>query len=86
MGRDAARTCLERVTPRNPSCAPSQLSVGTDSKCNVLCDKTYDKTEIARFVERIDNDYTVNWFLDGLPAAVRMYEEDNPAQTHYERG
>ena len=69
-----------------PCFAAAQLSVGTDSKCNVLCDKTYDKADIARFVERIDNDYTVNWFLDGLPAAVRMYEEDNPSQTHYERG
>lgn len=72
------------LTP--PSSLGLQLSVGTDSKCNVLCDKTYDKAEIARFVERIDNDYAVAWWLDGLPAAVRMYEEDNPSQTHYERG
>lgn len=28
----------------------------------------------------------MNWILDGLPAAVRMYEEDNPSEIHYEKG
>ena len=28
----------------------------------------------------------VTWFLDGLPASVRMVEEDNPERSHLERG
>jgi hypothetical protein len=37
-------------------------------------------------VERIEQEYTVNWILDGLPAAVRMYEEGSPEKVHLERG
>jgi hypothetical protein len=30
--------------------------------------------------------FAVNWILDELPAAVRMYEEDAPGKVHLERG
>ena len=62
------------------------LKLGSDTRCNVLCAKTYGPADIAAFKERIENEYTVNWILDSLPAAVRMYEEDAPEITHYERG
>jgi transmembrane 9 superfamily protein 2/4 len=52
----------------------------------VLCSKTYDEEDIAAFTNKIEAEYTVNWILDGLPAAVRMFEEENPEEVHYERG
>lgn len=64
-----------------------QLFLGKDTHCNYLCDKTYIlPDDTALFVDRIEQDYTVSWILDGLPAAVRMYEEDAPEKVHLERG
>lgn len=44
-----------------------KLALGADSRCNFLCSKSYTPEETAAFTERIDNEYTVNWILDGLP-------------------
>lgn len=63
-----------------------ELLLGQDTKCNFLCAKSYSKEQLDGFVERIENEYTVNWILDGLPAAVRMYEEGAPENVHLERG
>jgi len=64
-----------------------QLHLGKDSVCNVLCEMKYSEDQLAVFAERIANEYTVNWVLDGLPAAVRMYEEGGSAdKVHLERG
>jgi transmembrane 9 superfamily protein 2/4 len=65
---------------------PTQLYVGKETRCQYLCDKTYGAEEIASFVDKIDNEYTVNWILDSLPAAVRMYEDEAQNEIHYERG
>jgi transmembrane 9 superfamily protein 2/4 len=60
--------------------------MGVETSCKVLCAKTYDEEAVAAFVEKIESEYTVNWIMDGLPAAVRMFEEENPEEVHYERG
>ena len=41
---------------------------------------------LDEFTERIASEYTVGWVVDGLPAAVRMYEEGAPERVHLERG
>ena len=46
-----------------------KLSMGADTRCNFLCAKTYSPEEIGSFTEKIENEYTVNWILDGLPGA-----------------
>ena len=95
-----ARPLVLRATP--PRCPPSlspqvlagdrlmssdyQLLLGADTRCNVLCDKTYDQEQLDVFTERINSEYTVSWVVDGLPAAVRMYEEGAPDRVHLERG
>jgi len=63
-----------------------QLYAGKETHCQYLCDRKYNSEAISAFMEKIDNDYTVNWILDGLPAAVRMYDNDNPSEIHYEKG
>jgi len=63
-----------------------KLVFGQDSQCNVLCAKTYQEGEVKAFTERIEQEYTVNWIMDGLPAAVRMFDEEVPENVHYERG
>jgi hypothetical protein len=63
-----------------------QLLLGSDTRCNVLCDKTFDQEALDLFTERIASEYTVSWVVDGLPAAVRMYEEGAPERVHLERG
>jgi len=45
-----------------------------------------DEDAVKAFTEKIELEYSVNWILDGLPAAVRMFEEENPEEVHYERG
>lgn len=53
--------------------------------CKTLCIKNYSEEEGALFAERIKQEYTVDWVLDNLPAAVRMYDENNPTEIFYER-
>jgi transmembrane 9 superfamily member 2/4 len=63
-----------------------KLMVGEETRCNVLCDKLLSSDDIASFVEKIDNDYSVSWILDGLPAAVKMIDEENGNEVTYEHG
>jgi transmembrane 9 superfamily protein 2/4 len=63
-----------------------KLVLGENTACEFLCAKKYEAEDTAAFTEKIEQEYTVNWILDGLPAAVRMYDEANPADVHYERG
>lgn len=62
------------------------LVLGADTRCSVLCTKEYTQEELDEFTERIASEYTVGWVVDGLPAAVRMYEEGAPERVHLERG
>lgn len=63
-----------------------QLTFGHNTACNYLCDKTFSPDDLALFTDRIESEYTVNWLVDDLPAAVRMYEEEDPSRVHLERG
>ena len=43
--------------------------------CRALCDVTVD-SENAKFInERIKEDYSINWLVDGLPAAETKQDE-----------
>lgn len=44
----------------------------------VLCRKEYTAEEAAQFEEFIRDEYTAHLVLDNLPAAVRLYNEDDP--------
>lgn len=53
--------------------------------CKVLCRVEYTAAQGAEFADKIKDEYTVDWMLDNLPAAVRLYSEENPADVYYNR-
>lgn len=53
--------------------------------CQALCDVTVD-AEQAKFInKRIQEDYSINWLVDGLPAA-EMKEEEKTREIFYDMG
>lgn len=43
------------------------------------------KEEADKFTDYIRDEYTVDWVLDNLPAAVRMYDQEQPDEIFYKR-
>ena len=62
-----------------------QLFTRANEYCKVLCRAEYTADQGSAFAEKIADDYTVDWMLDNLPAAVRLYAEDNRDDVYYER-
>ena len=65
--------------PRRARCAPSPSHADAPFPAPFF-------VRLDEFTERIASEYTVGWVVDGLPAAVRMYEEGAPERVHLERG
>lgn len=82
------------VLPQGRKCIASrqliqhllQIAFGKDTRCAVLCERTYGAAEVAAFQDKIDSGYVVTWVLDQLPGAVRMFDRENPDEEHYSRG
>ena len=67
--------------------------------CKVLCVMEYSDDELARFADKIEDEYRVNWLLDNIPAATKYYtvnvaqgaeagqegKQSEPVE-HYEKG
>ena len=47
-----------------------------NEKCKTLCVKNMDRVQINFLRERIRDKYLVNWFIDGLPAAMKNIDSD----------
>lgn len=45
-----------------------------DEACVILCRKVYNKNDMSKFKNMIDQEYRVHWLLDNLPVAVRNDE------------
>ena len=60
--------------------SPYELYMDRFETCKMLCRKKYDAKEVASFKEKIDEEYSVNWVVDNLPAATVVelpgYQED----------
>jgi transmembrane 9 superfamily protein 2/4 len=83
----ALRPAFSPPSPLTRAFSPrSQLVVGKETRCNVLCDLTYNAEQVEAFKEKIDDNYVVTWVMDNLPGAVRMYDRENPDEEHYSRG
>ena len=54
----------------------SQLVMNTNTYCNSLCTVSLSGSDVAEFKTRIDQDYNVNFMVDGLPAAALGLLED----------
>eukprot|EP01138_Halocafeteria_seosinensis_P007229 gb/GECG01007392.1/.p1 GENE.gb/GECG01007392.1/~~gb/GECG01007392.1/.p1 ORF type:complete len:638 (+),score=69.90 gb/GECG01007392.1/:1-1914(+) len=63
-----------------------QLFMRYNEYCKILCEKSYSKDDGKKFAKFIKEEYTVDWILDNLPAAVKLYRVDDPQQFQYERG
>ena len=63
-----------------------QLRMKKVDYCRVLCRRTYKDDDMALFREKIDHEYRVNWIIDNLPAAIRVYDDEDPTAVHYDRG
>lgn len=60
-----------------------------DQPCKVLCDKEYNKKQIASFADFVEKEYRVHWIVDNLPAAVPRSLQDpstGKTTTIYESG
>jgi transmembrane 9 superfamily protein 2/4 len=50
--------------------------MGTDEQCGILCTKSHSKKELEKFRMLIDEEYRVQWQLDGLPVTMRIEDEE----------
>ena len=65
---------------------PPQLKFGEDVQCAAACDPiTINKADAARLAALIGNEYKVEWYLDGLPAAT-PYRTTASGRKLYEPG
>ena len=60
--------------------SPYELYMDRFETCKMLCRKKYNKKDVKKFKEKIDEEYSVNWVVDNLPAATVVdlpgYQED----------
>jgi len=52
--------------------SPYDLKMGKFETCKILCKKSYSSKDVAKFKEKIDEEYIVNWVVDNLPAAAKV--------------
>jgi transmembrane 9 superfamily protein 2/4 len=63
--------------------SPYDVRFLEEDNCHVLCRKTYKKADVDNFLDKIKEEYVVNWIVDNLPVAGRipMANSDNTANT-----
>lgn len=66
--------------------SPYELLMGQEETCKVLCRRRYSKKDVKKFVERIDEEYSVNWVVDNLPAATKFEVGDEEDIVMYDHG
>lgn len=78
--QDAAENLGEYLTGQDIQNSPYELYMLRQSMCNVLCRRTLDRAKLDAFIEKVDEEYYVNWIVDNLPAAYQA------THTWYARG
>jgi len=66
--------------------SPYELYMDRFETCKVLCRKSYNSKEVKQFKEKIDEEYSVNWVVDNLPAATVVELPGYQEQVVYEHG
>lgn len=59
--------------------SPYDVSMKVQESCKVLCKKEYSPEQLTQFVDRIKEDYRVNWLVDNLPASTVMWKQNPDA-------
>eukprot|EP00939_MAST-03C_sp_MAST-3C-sp1_P002715 g2715.t1 len=62
------------------------LKMDQPETCKILCKQTYSAKQIKLFKEKIDEEYTVNWVVDNLPAASVTKIQGGEEHVFYEHG
>lgn len=64
-----------------------------EEACQIVCRQQYTDGDLAKFAEKIDEEYRVNWLLDNIPAATKYFTASLPSDDtkepyvmHYEKG
>ncbi|KAJ6784206.1 hypothetical protein PWT90_01784 [Aphanocladium album] len=65
--------------------SPFQLSMKKDETCKQLCKVEYPEHSVEFLSERIDEGYSLNWLVDGLPAGQK-FEDHLTDTTFYQPG
>jgi len=58
--------------------SPYQIKVGKNSTCRVLCKVDMSQEDMGHLRNMIEDEYMINWMVDGLPAVTPMKPKDNP--------
>ncbi len=56
-----------------------EVITGVDESCQIVCRRVYTDDELAKFADKIEEEYRVNWLLDYLPAATKYYTAALPS-------
>lgn len=54
--------------------------------CTTLCKRTYTPNELKKFVQKIDDEYTVNMLFDNIPLAMIQYADEQRVNYYYKGG
>jgi transmembrane 9 superfamily member 2/4 len=55
--------------------SPFELKMGINETCKPLCDRTYNAAAVGFLKRRIEQGYSLNWLVDGLPAGQQIVDE-----------
>lgn len=61
--------------------SPFELSMAKDEVCKPLCEVKYSENAVAFLRDRIEEGYSLNWLVDGLPAGQKI--EDRLTDTSF---
>jgi transmembrane 9 superfamily protein 2/4 len=65
--------------------SPFELMMGSNESCKALCSTTYDEKRKKFVKEKIQQGYSLNWLVDGLPAGQQI-EDQLTGTTFYSPG
>ncbi|GBG31966.1 Transmembrane 9 superfamily member 9 [Hondaea fermentalgiana] len=82
--KDAPENLGEHLTGNLVQNSPYEIKMYESIECpRKLCVKDYTPKEVAAFVEKIEEQYLVNWIVDNLPVAYRTLNEEHTKQLDY---
>jgi len=77
---ESARTLGEILKGDKIQSSPYKIGFLENTTCKKLCSHQLSKDDKDKFVQMIDDDYYVNWMIDGLEGATQMQAAPVPGQ------
>lgn len=54
--------------------SPFELSMRKDEACKALCEVEYSEEQVSFLRDRIEEGYSLNWLIDGLPGGQKVFD------------